>query len=487
MLFKNKRKMEEYIRKIANGEQLSAEEAKDLESRYNTMAKHIKVLTERIGGGHEEITKVIDGVIQVSAGISNLDLKLMHYSTEIKETTEKMSKIAETVYCASEETTASINQVSQANADSSNSLNQITEESQTIGKNTRRNNTLLEKIKAENTEVMKYSNTMKSDVGNLINTLKSVEEALNGINSIAEQTNLLALNASIEAARAGEAGRGFAVVADEIRKLSDETKEMLGSMRGLVDDIRSASNKSVQSVESTVESVGKVDESIIEIVSLAEESLNSIDHMSGNMSEIASHNEELSASMQEIGAAMYAVNADAENVSKMCSDLESIGKSIHEIASSIENMEGEITNTATICGKLSKNNLFKLPNSEFMKFIELGISAHQQWVKNLAGMVDAMKIVPIQTDDHKCGFGHFYYSISPSHSQILPLWTEIEKYHRELHQKGDVVIKAIKESDKSSAQQYLREAEKLSETICGKMTRILAAAKDISAKNESVL
>ena len=58
------------------------------------------------------------------------------------------------------------------------------------------------------------------EVGGIVDTLRQVGEAAQGITQVALQTRLVAFNASVEAKRAGEAGRGFGVVADAVKDLA---------------------------------------------------------------------------------------------------------------------------------------------------------------------------------------------------------------------------------------------------------------------------
>lgn len=67
--------------------------------------------------------------------------------------------------------------------------------------------------------------------------VREIDALTEEILSISSQTNLLALNASIEAARAGEAGRGFAVVAGEISQLAEHSKEAVGKIRQVTEDV----------------------------------------------------------------------------------------------------------------------------------------------------------------------------------------------------------------------------------------------------------
>lgn len=78
---------------------------------------------------------------------------------------------------------------------------------------------------------------------------QTVGSVLDIVGELAEQTNILAINATIEAAGAGEHGKRFAVVAEEIRKLADRVGGSTKEIRGLIDDVRSAVNSTVMTIE----------------------------------------------------------------------------------------------------------------------------------------------------------------------------------------------------------------------------------------------
>lgn len=113
-----------------------------------------------------------------------------------------------------------------------------------------------------------------------------ISEVLAFIKQIADETKMLGLNAAIEAARAGEVGRGFGVVAEEIRKMSDESKETVITIRSLIDRIKGEVKETVDNSQVTVNAsqeqaaaTQEITASIEEITSMAEE----LNRMARNM------------------------------------------------------------------------------------------------------------------------------------------------------------------------------------------------------------
>ncbi len=123
------------------------------------------------------------------------------------------------------------------------------------------------------------TNQAGEDVGRLVRAAAKIGEVITLIKEIATKTNLLALNATIEAARAGDAGKGFAVVASEVKSLANQSARATDEIVAQVEAIRA----SVDAVSATIGETESV-----------------IREMNGASTAIAGAMEEQTAAMREI-------------------------------------------------------------------------------------------------------------------------------------------------------------------------------------------
>ena len=82
-------------------------------------------------------------------------------------------------------------------------------------------------------------------------------------------------------------------------------------------------------------------------------------------------------------------------------------------------------------------------------------------------MVDEQTVIAMQFDASKCGFGHFYYSMTPKTPEIRQIWVALEGKHKKFHEFGKAVRSAIMDGNFSLASQKYKEAESYSKELLG--------------------
>lgn len=484
-MFGLRKVLDKIITNILEGQAINVDEYLD---KYGQNKKIVKILEayNKNAEAREQVKDLIRKNLLLATEISSFDLRLFYYSGQLEDTVGRLNNISSNIAQAFEETTASMEQVSNVVSEFVGSLQDISAKLNAINQNVHNSSELTENAKEISSQLNTNANGMNNDITHLFNTLEKMKKTIEGIGHIAGQTNLLALNASIEAARAGESGKGFAVVAEEVRKLSEETQSLLTSTQELVQEIEDASHKTAASVEKTVDGVKQIDTAVTSISDFTNENALAVQAINTSLEHLVSFSDEINASTEEVTAAMQEVSIDAEHLNHSAESLKLVSQKLIEVGNSVQNIESKVENINRISGKLATDKLYRLSNHDFIINIEAAIKAHKDWVESLRNMVIDMEVRPIQTDDHKCRFGHFYYSLSPSHAAILPLWESVENVHADLHKTAELIIENIRHQNKQDALQDVSRAQQLSKEIIEIFNKMIESTHQLSLQGESV-
>ncbi|HWP51724.1 MAG TPA: methyl-accepting chemotaxis protein, partial [Clostridia bacterium] len=429
---------------------------------------------------------IFKGVFHIATMISDFELRLSFLGDKINRSSDSLSSMFSEVASSSEEISTSTSQIVDANSELSDMIGHISQDAVLLNQNTEKSNNILKSIKAENVEMMGFSKDMNQSVGDLLEVIHKINEAVKGINDISDQTKLLSLNASIEAARAGTAGKGFAVVAGEVRALSETSKKLTLNIDALLEEVNKASKRSKSSVEKTIEAISRISGSVENVSSVMSASADATINITNRISDASETSRRINDSLQESSTALESVNNDIQNLARSAEELKRISGAVNEISTAVGKIETKVNSMAVASGEMVNSRLCGLSNEDFIETVESAIKAHTTWMTNVKKMAREMVVLPIQTDEHKCGFGHFYYAVKPSSEKLAALWESVETLHHDLHKTGDVIISAINAQDSSSANAKAAEVENLSGAIIEKFQQMIKIAKDMSAANELV-
>lgn len=432
---------------------------------------------KRISDGRVQFEAAFSNDIQAVMEISSLELSLKHHEKTMTEISNNVADATSVISDAASESSAIAGQVNEQHEELTNTIIEASEETDNVHKAIESSQDELTTVKELSDQTIEVSKEMQADMDELLDVINHMNEVISGINAISNQTNLLALNASIEAARAGDAGRGFAVVADEIRSLAEETQKLTDKMGTFVAGIKTASEKTNKSTSQTIEVLNIMTEKIVNVWELNDKNQQHLAKVNDNISSLAAVSEEISSSMSEM-------ESQAQRIEEQClalkDDTHQMRDNIREmehVTAPIADIEKTLDKAAHIMGSMTKDPFYDLTNQEFVKYIENAIRAHETWLAKLKDMVDSRTILPLQQDSTKCGFGHFYYAITPKNPELVAVWKPMEAKHKKFHSFGTDAVKAIFNEDYSRAQSIYNEAEKYSEDLISDMKKILKILK----------
>jgi methyl-accepting chemotaxis protein len=251
----------------------------------------------------------------VGAIVSNVSAS----AVQLEEAAGTLTRTAETTQSLS-------NQVSGTSAEASNNMQSVasaTEELSAsvdeIGRRVRESSQIAEAavLQAQQTD---------GRIGKLSRAAQEIGDVVKLITAIAEQTNLLALNATIEAARAGDAGRGFAVVASEVKSLASQTAKATDEISSHILGMQGATQESVAAIK-------EIGGTIAQISSIAATISSAVEQQSSATQEIAQSVQNVARGTQEAADNIMRVNRGATET----------GSASENVLSSARNLSTEST------------------------------------------------------------------------------------------------------------------------------------------------
>lgn len=421
---------------------------------------------QRLLKGRKQFAEIFDKNIQAVMQISSLDLALQHQTETIMDISRNIEKATESIFGTTASGGYMTGNSGNQHEELTNTIIKVSEDTDEVYRKIEAGQSELTTIKELSNQAIAVSGEMQNDMEELFNVIDRMSEVISGIDTISMQTNLLALNASVEAARAGEAGRGFAVVAKEIRELAEKTQEMTKSMGEFVENMKTASRKSSKSAANTIDALDAMTDKIKNVWELNDASQSAVSKVNESVSSIAAVSEEISSSMTEM----------ENQIVSSTNFMRQVGKDLKQAAEPVVKIEKTLDDTVKQMGAMTKDAFFRLENKEFAQYMNSAISAHRTWLGNLKKIVDGRKIIPLQLDSSKCGFGHFYYAMTPQIPEVLPIWDALGAKHQKFHQFGASVMHAINCENYAEAERIYRKAEQYSDGLIADMQQILRLA-----------
>lgn len=306
-------------------------------------------------------------------------------------------------------------------------------------------------------QVQKQFEDLNTQVTSLNHQIGSIGTMVQLISDIAEQTNLLALNASIEAARAGEHGKGFAVVAQEVRKLAEQTKQSVSSIRTNVENVQQEASKTSTDIHIISNTLHSNNGALCNCFTDMEKMIAALTESIEEVAVIAPVIEEQSSTFEEITATITDMN-------------DTLAKTTEDITMSSENLFQLGTITEKLRASLGKYQVNYLTND----IIDLAKTDHLLWRWRIENMLAGKVQLDANTvKDHTvCRLGKWYFGDGQKQFGNNPVFQSLDAIHADFHQTCSTAIHLFKQGDTRQAKDTYVQIHKLSEKVLNLLDKL---------------
>lgn len=272
----------------------------------------IKQATLDINKGTSEI---LASIVQQSAGASEQASSISETSTtvtEVKQTSEQAAGRAQEIVGVSDES-------AEYCVDGEASVEKTVEEF----------NLIADQVEKSAISVLTLSEKTQQ-----------ISEILRTVRELAERSNILSLNASIEAARAGEAGKGFGVVAVEVKNLADQSKAAASQIQEIINEIQTAANTSVMVAEEASKRVDRGKEIVGVLRGRMQNLTEAVATVRRSAKQIASSANQQSIGMEQVALAMENINQVAAESVTSVKEIEEAARGLSELGARLADLTG---------------------------------------------------------------------------------------------------------------------------------------------------
>ncbi len=299
---------------IANALNQTIKSMSEIVKRIKDFSLLISNETVKFNASADNIAKNAELATQKSSQSAKSATRANEMLNDVSFTTEKMSSAVNSITNAIEQLNSSLNEVARNCQIELNVANKATSQAK---------------------DALQQMNHLKE-----INM--KVTSVLDVITSIANRTNLLAFNATIEAAHAGDAGKGFAVVAIEVKELAKQTRNSVGEIQSLINDVSKSSTTAVTAVT-------KIADVIEEINSISQTIVSAVEEQSATVNEISKNMIQSNESAKSIA---QNVTSSAANIGKITELIIDVDKSAHETANRVQGIRNSVDSLTKVASEL---------------------------------------------------------------------------------------------------------------------------------------